>query len=142
MGSGMQKMNASISTRTAMPSSRKLFVDIPTLHHFSATRLQMIETPTHILKRKKESLNQIARYVTSHAHKYLPMITTPKPTFVRPTIPRGSQTAPNCRNPASESCNSRMDNHDCANGSGVLLESPRRRILFHRFVLTSSVSAD
>jgi hypothetical protein len=78
MGPGRQRMNASIFTQTAIPSSQRLFVDIPTLHRFSATRLPRIETPTHILKSRKKTLRQIARYTTSHTHKYLP-ITALKP---------------------------------------------------------------
>ncbi|KAH3453057.1 hypothetical protein KXV78_008321, partial [Aspergillus fumigatus] len=86
------KTNASILTRTAMPSSRSPFVNIPTLHHFSATRVPRIEPLTHILERRKETLGRIARYATSHTHKYL-LITNPKPTFVRPATPLTSQTA-------------------------------------------------
>lgn len=119
-----------------MQSTRRPFVNIPTLHYFSATRVPRIETLTHILKRRKETLGWIACYTASHTHKCLP-ITNPKPTFVRPATPSRSQTAANSRKPASESCKSRMDNHNCANGSEVLLLPPRRRIHFHRFVLTS-----
>jgi hypothetical protein len=129
-------MNDSIFTRTSMPSSRRPFVNIPTLHHFSATRVPRIETLTHILKRRKEALGRMARHTTSHTHKYLP-ITIPKPTFVRPATPARSQPADNSRNAASESCNSCMDNHNSANGSEVLLQPPQRSILSHRFVLTS-----
>jgi hypothetical protein len=139
MGLRRQKMNSSTFTRTLMPSAQRLFVDIPIFHHYSATRLARIETPTHILNRRKATLGQVASFTTSHRHNYLPMITTPKPTFVCPATPSGSQLAPNCRNAASESCNSRMDSHNCANGSGVLLQLRRRRISVQRFILTSSL---
>ncbi|GFF61013.1 hypothetical protein IFM51744_10557 [Aspergillus udagawae] len=39
--------------------------------------------------------NSVACYKISHTHKYLPMITTPKPTFARPATLSRSQTAPN-----------------------------------------------
>lgn len=72
-----------------MLSSRSLFVNIPTLHYFSATRVLRIETLTYILKRKKETLSQIARYATSHTHKCL-LITTLKLIFVRLATPSRS----------------------------------------------------
>jgi hypothetical protein len=86
MAPGRQKINASIFTQTAIPSSWRIFINIPTLHHFSATRVLRIETLMHILKHRKETLGWIACYTTSYTHNYLPT-TDLKPTFMHPATP-------------------------------------------------------
>lgn len=116
-------MNASIFMRMVMQSTRRPFVNIPTLYYFSATRVLRIETLMYILKCRKETLGWIACYTASHMHKCL-LITNLKPIFVCLVTPLRSQTAANSQKPASKSCKSRMDNHNCVNGSEVLLLLP------------------
>lgn len=135
---GRQKTNTSIFTQTAILLSRRQLVHILTRRHFYVISLSSIDTLTHILGCRNEALVQIARFPpTSHTHKYLPIITTPKPTFVRPTISSRSKRAVHSRNPAKGSRKNRMDSHNRANGSESLLQSPRRRTRVHLFVLTS-----